>query len=145
MGPVLIQGVLYGACNLNNIAFGVPVVGITAISWSRKQNTTNEYGLGQEPIGAGYGQISYEGKITVYKEWWKAVKDARPDKDPFSILPFNWTISYGNATAPGLAPVAPFTETLRNFRFMEDNFNANSGDTKLLLDIPFVWAGLIVT
>ena len=145
MGPVLINGVNYSNCNLNHIAFGVPVVGIKAISWSRKQVSENNYGAGQEPISIGFGNITYEGKITVYKDWWQAVKNAAPNKDPFAILPFNWTINYGNATAPGLPPVSPFTETLKNVRFLEDNMNSNQGDTSITIDIPFIWAGLVLS
>lgn len=143
MQPVMINGVNYSNCNLNHIAFGVPVTGIKGISWSRKTVATNEYSVGQEPTSMGYGSISYEGKITVLKDWWQAVKNAAPGKDPFSILPFNWTIVYGNATAPGLPPVSPFTETLKNVRFLEDNMTSNTGDTNITIDIPFIWAGLV--
>lgn len=142
IGPVMINGVNYSWCNLNHTAFSVPVTGIRGIQWARKQAAENTYALGREPVSMGFGSVTYEGKITVLKDWWKAVKNAAPLKDPFAILPFNWAISYGNATAPGLPPVNPFTETLQNFRFLEDNMNSNTGDTLIALDIPFMWAGL---
>jgi hypothetical protein len=138
---VLVNGVNYSWANLTNIAFGVPVVGIKAISYSRKQVTENNYGFGQEPTSIGYGNITYEGKITVYKDWWQSVINAAPNKDPFQIAPFDWTIAFANFQTGAQVPV--ITETLRNVRFMEDNLNANQGDTALMIDIPFIWAGKI--
>jgi len=142
IAPVLINGVLYSWCNMNHIAFGLPVTGIRGISYSRKQISENVMGAGREPVGIAYGGIAYEASITVIKDWWKAVKNAAPGKDPFAILPFNWTISYGNAVSPGTPPVNPFTETLQNWRFLEDNTKSNTGDTGIFLDIPCAWAGL---
>lgn len=138
---VLINGVNYSWANLTNIAFGVPVIGIKAISYSRKQVTDNNYGWGQEPTSIGYGNITYEGKITVYKDWWQSVINAAPNKDPFQIAPFDWTIAFANFQTGAQVPV--ITETLRNVRFMEDNLNANQGDTSLTIDIPFIWAGKV--
>jgi hypothetical protein len=132
----LVNGVQYGWVNLNNIAFGVPVIGILGIKWRRKQVKENQYGAGNDAIARTYGNITYEGSITVYKDWWKSVCDAAPNKDPLQIAPFDWTIAYGNGN------VAAATETLKNVEFLEDGLDANQGDTKLTIEIPFTWAGL---
>ena len=133
----LINGINYSAINVNNIAFGVPVTGITKISWSKKQTKDNNYGLAQDPISRGYGQNTYEGTMTVYKDWWQSVVNASPNKDPLQIPPFNWTITYGN---PPQTPLV--VETLKAFEFLEDGTSVNAGDTKILIDIPFVFAGI---
>lgn len=137
MAVVLINGVNYSAVNVNNIAFGVPVTGITKISWRKKQVKDNNYGLGQDPISRGYGQNTYEGTMTVYKDWWQSVVNASPNKDPLSIGAFDWTITYGN---PPQTPLV--IEKLRAFEFLEDGIDVNAGDTKLLIDIPFIFAGI---
>lgn len=134
---VLINGINYSWPNLTNIAFGVPVVGILAISYNRKQNKENNYGLGQEPISRGYANVTYEGKITVYKDWWKSVCDAAPNKDPLAIAPFDWVLNASGPSVPSL------NETLKAFEFLEDNFSANQGDTKLTMDVPFIFAGIV--
>lgn len=133
---VLIQGINYSWSNLNNIAFGVPVIGITSIQWDIDQVKENNYGWGIEPISRGYGNKEYSGTITVFKEWWKSVCDAAPNKDPLSIAPFDWTIAYGNAS------VAIHTETLKAFEFLKDTTKAAQGETKFTFDIPFIFAGL---
>lgn len=136
MGVVLIQGVMYSAASVNNIAFGVPVTGLIGLTWNRKQNKELQYNLGNEPIGVTYNQVMYEATITVYKEWWNSVIQAAPDKDPLKIAPFNWTIVYGN---PGQQPI---TETLQSFMFCEDGIKVNAGDTKLTRDITCLFAGV---
>jgi hypothetical protein len=137
MAGVLINGVNYSWVNLANIAFGFPVIGITSVSYSKKQVKENNYGIGAEPTSRGYGNITYEGKITVYKDWWQSVINSRANKDPLTIAPFDWTISYGGTG------VVPISETLKFVEFTEDNLNANQGDTKLLIDIPFIFAGIV--
>lgn len=129
---------MYSAASLNNIAFQVPVTGMKAIKWRKKQVKENVYTLENEPQGRTYGQITYECTITVYKDWWKSVCDAAPNKSPLDIAPFDWTIAYG---ADLKTPIA--TETLKNFEFKEDGLDATSGDTSLTLDIECEFAGVV--
>lgn len=136
MASLLYQGVRYSSSTVNNLAFGVPAVGIIAINWKRKQVKENHYGLGAEPDSRGYGQFTYEGSMTVYKDWWMSVVNAAPDKDPLKIAPFDWTIAFGNANTP-------FTsETLNAFEFLEDGTEVSSGDTRLKVEVPFIFAGV---
>lgn len=132
----LINGVMYSAASVNNIAFGVPVTGLVSLSWKRSQKTEHQYNLGNEPLGVTYGQITYEATITVYKDWWQSVINAAPNKDVLQIAPFNWTIVYGNLNQ------TPVTETLQMFMFTEDGSKFASGDTKLTMDIKCLFAGV---
>lgn len=132
----LVNGINYSWLNATNIAFGVPVVGIIGFKWRRKQVKELNYGMGSEPTSIGFGNVSYEGSITVYKDWWMTVINAAPNKDPLSIAPFDWTIAYGNG------PVPAAVETLKNVMFLEDGTESNQGDTKLTIEIPILFAGL---
>lgn len=143
--PVLINGTNYSNCNLQNIAFGVPVSGITEISYSIKQTKELNYGAGIEPVSVGFGNKTYEGSITVYKDWWQSVINASPNKDPLSILPFDWTISYGNSSSPFTPTVPIVTETLKSLMFLEDSMKSSQGETKILITIPFIFAGKVTT
>jgi hypothetical protein len=134
----LIQGVQWSWVNLQNIAFGVPVIGIVGIKWRKKQAKENQYGEGTEAYGRTYGKVEYEATITVFQDWWKTVCDAAPNKDPLQIAPFDWTLAMGN----GAVGVAAQVVTLRNFEFLEDGLDANEGDMKLTIDIPCIFAGV---
>lgn len=139
MAAVLVNGINYSWANLTNIAFGVPVIGITAINWKKKQNKENNYGWGTEPISRGYGNKEYEGSMTVYKDWWATVVAATATKDGTDVAPFDWTMFLAG---PGIVPI---THTLKNFEWLEDSFNSNQGDTKLTMDIPFIFAGVVTS
>lgn len=136
MAAVLVNGVNYSWTNLNNLVLSTLVIGIKSINYGIKQEKANNYGWGQEPISRGYGNKAYEGRITVYKEQWQQFVNAAANKDPLSIPAFNWTISFGGPSVPTI------TETLEAFEFLEDNLNANQGDTSLMIDIPFIFAGI---
>ncbi len=137
MALPLVNGINYSWVNLNNIVLGNLVRGIKNITYERKQEKVNNYGWGSEPISRGYGNITYEGKITVYKDWYQSFINASPGKDPLAVGPFDWVISFANGA------VTPFNETLKSVEFMSDNLNANQGDTSLTIDIPFTFAGLV--
>lgn len=136
MAGVLYQGVNYSYSSLNNIAFGVPAVGIVGINWRRRQAKENTYTLEANPSGRGYGKIEYECTVTVKKDWWRQVCDAAPNKNPLEIAPFEWTLAFGDSRT------AFFTETLEAFEFLEDGSNVNSGDTMLTMDIACTFAGV---
>lgn len=138
MSVVLINGQNYSWSSLNNFAFGVPVIGIAGLTYNIKQAKDLNYGTGIEPISWAPGNKTYDdNKITVYRDWWQSVINAAVNKDPLGgIAPFDWTISYGNLGQPLV------TETLKSVMFLEDGLNANQGDTKFLIDIPFKFAGI---
>lgn len=132
----LINGINYAWANIKFNLFGVPVVGITEITYSRKQKKENNYGAGVEPISRGYGQREYEGSITIYLDEWKRIIAAAPNRDPLDIKPFDVQVLFGGSS------VQFAQDTLRSCEFLEDPMDAKQGDTKLMVKIPIV-IGLI--
>lgn len=141
LNGVLINGVNYSWANIKLILFGVPVVGITKIDYKRSQVKDNNYGWGNEPISRGYGRISYTGSIEIYQDEWRRIVAAAPNQDPLSIPPFQIQIQMWNE--PGSSgQVVPTQDTLYNCEFGDDEFVGNEGDTKLMVTIPIVFAGI---
>ena len=128
----LINGVSYNYASIQFVLFGVPVVGITDIKYNSKQEKTNNYGAGYEPVSRGYGKKEYDGSIEVYQDEWKKVIAASPNRDPLSIPWFDITVTYGDS----LANLT--TDTLQAAEFLEDPFEAKTGDTKLMAKIPLI-------
>ena len=128
----LINGVNYNYASIQFVLFGVPVVGITDIKYTSKQEKTNNYGAGYEPVSRGYGKKEYDGSIEVYQDEWKKVIAASPNRDPLSIPWFDITVTYGDS----LANLT--TDTLQAAEFLEDPFEAKTGDTKLMAKIPLI-------
>ena len=85
----LVNGTNYSWANVTLILFGVPVTGVTEISYSAKQKKENNYGAGVEPVSRGYGNKEYEGSISLYADVWKKIIAASPDRDPLQIAPFD--------------------------------------------------------
>lgn len=132
MATPLINGINYDWGNVTVILFGVPVVGITKISYKSAQVKENNYGLGRKPVSRGYGPVTFEGSIEMYADEWKRIISRAPFSDPLQIPAFDIAITFGgNGTQP-------CADTLRMVEFLENPLAANQGDTKLLVTIPLI-------
>lgn len=128
----LINGINYSWSNVSLVLFGVPVIGITKISYKRKQKKDNNYGAGAQPVSRGYGNYEYEGSIEIYTDEWKRIIAAAPLRDPMAIPPFSIQVTFSGTGVVGER------DFLNAVEFMEDPLNANQGDTKLLVTIPLI-------
>jgi hypothetical protein len=134
----LANGVNYSSVNIQVFipVIGI-VVGITKIQYGKEQTIDDNYALGQDPVSRGYGQNKYSGSISLYKETWNKIIDASPLKDPLALPPFEITVVFGGAATGGYRK-----ETLHAVNFKANPMTANSGDTKLILDIPLAIGGI---
>ncbi len=132
MAAPLINGVNYSWANVTLVLFGIPVVGVTSISYNRKQAKENNYGAGSEPVSRGHGNVSYEGSIELYLEEWKAIIAAAPNGDPLQIQPFDIQVTFsGNG-------VDYTSDTLKMVEFMEDPMSTKQGDSSIKVSIPLI-------
>jgi hypothetical protein len=132
----LINGVEYSWSSIVLELFGVPVQGITAISYKKKQAKTNNYGAGVEPVSRGYGKKEYDASIEILRSEWTKIIAASPSRDPLTIGWFPISITYGNS----LADIT--TDILQGVEFLEDPFDAKEGDTKMLVKLPLILSGI---
>jgi len=130
----LINGVNYSWANIKLILFGVPVVGITKISYKTKQKKENQYGAGYEPVSRGYGNKEYEGSIEIYTDELKRLIAAAPGRDLMAIPPFDIQVLYEDPSTG----VFLSQDTLKMCEFTEEGLDASQGDTKLLVSLPLV-------
>lgn len=136
IGTTLVNGVNYSWSDITVAIFGVPVKGITKINYKRSTKKENQYGAGSEPISRASGNTEYEASLELYVDEWKAIKRAAPGGDPLRIPPFDIIVAYGNS------PANATVDRLKMCEFTEDPFNAQQGDTRLLVTIPLVIAGI---
>ena len=95
--PALVNGVSYSWVHITFILYGVPVKGITKITWKKKSDKVNNYGAGPDPVSRGYGRNEYEASIELYREEWQRIIDISPDKDPLSIPPQDVPVVFGGS------------------------------------------------
>src|ERR1700743_92 len=94
----LINGVNYSWANISLILFGNPVIGITNITYRKKQKKDNNYGFGTEPVSRGYGNSEYEASITLYQDEWRKIVTTPPNNDPTLIPMFNISVVFGGTS-----------------------------------------------
>lgn len=129
---VLVNGANYSWNSVTLVLFGIPVKGITKISYKRSQVKENNYGWGPEPISRGYGNKEYEGSLELYTDEWKRIIAASPQRDPTQIPWFDIPVVFGGTR------LLPDRDILRACEFLEDPLEANQGDTKLLVTVPLI-------
>lgn len=129
---VLVNGANYSWNSVTLVLFGIPVKGITKISYKRSQVKENNYGWGQEPISRGYGNKEYEGSLELYTDEWKRIIAASPQRDPTLVPWFDIPVVFGGTR------LLPDRDILRACEFLEDPLEANQGDTKLLVTVPLI-------
>jgi len=132
----LINGINYHWGNIKLILFGIPVIGITSIKYARKQKKENNYGWGYEPISRGYGNVEYEASIEIYQDELKRIIQSAPNNDILSIAPFDIDVIYAGSNAQVKI------DTLQMCEFTNDAVEAAQDDTKLLITLDLVIAGI---
>lgn len=134
--PVVINGQNVAWADISLILFGVPVSRITDINYTRKRARKNNYAAGAEPVSYSFGNIEYEGDITLFVDEVQAILATAPGTSILEIPPFSATVMAGGNG------IAPFTHKLKNISFTEDPFTVKQGATLIEVKIPFVYAGL---
>lgn len=133
---ILVNGVNYSWGHITLTVFGVPIIGITKISYKRKQVKENHYGHGNEPISRGTGRKEYEGNIELYMDEWKQIIALAPNNDPTQIPKFPISVVFSGDGVP------PTIDTLLSCEFTEDDMNASEGDTKVMVSVPLIIGGI---
>lgn len=136
MPTPLVNGTSYSWANVKLNLFGTVVVGITAIKYKKKQEKVNNYGAGVVPVSRGYGNEEYEASITLYMEEWRKIIEAAPSKDPLAIGPFQIQVLYGSSSLQFRQ------DNLEMCEFMEDSVDTKQGDSKVMIEIPLIIAGV---
>lgn len=131
------NGINYSWQNATIILFNVPIIGITKISIKSKQTKDNNYGLGNRPISRGYGNKEYEMSMSIYfDELVKWINAVSPNGDILDIPYFDFPMVLAGSRQ------VPHKVTVRAAEFLESPFEVAQGDTKIIVDIPLVIAGV---
>lgn len=134
--PTLINGVSAVWTDIQVPFLGVPLTGVTAISWSEKQDKTNNYGIGSKPVSRGYGRKTYEGSITLLAEEYKNILAAAPNGSIADIPFFDLPILFINAQGLYMKYV------LKAVDFTESGIDTKEGDTMIPVTLPFIFADI---
>jgi len=137
MATPLINGINGAWNDVTVTANGRILIGITAITYNVKQKKENNYGTGAEPVSRGYGAVEYDGgEMELYLEEWKKFIADSPAGNPLLEPPFTIAVTFGNSAS------AIKKDVLLMCEFTENNMSTKQGDTKIMVKVPFVYAGI---
>lgn len=131
-GIPLINGVEYGWSDVVLCINGVPVAGITAISYGDKQDMQNIYGAGRHPVGRGKGRIIPSAKITLLMSEVVAIQSQSVNGRIQDIAPFDITVSY----LPANGKIV--TDKIRNCQFVENKREPKEGDMSIPVELELL-------
>lgn len=133
--PTLLNGVAYGWGSTQVFMLNKNIIGCRAINYKVVSETENIYGTGVNPVQRGFGNITYEGSITLLKEEVVELQKIAPLGDICNIPAFDIQISF----LPGLAATKVCTDTLKKVVFTNNGHtgaqNDKSYEVELVLSI----------
>jgi hypothetical protein len=117
-----------------------PIVGVTALSYEEVVDTEALYGIGNQPIGFGYGNYSYTGSIDLYHdevESLQLIALAQGDNSGSitSILPFDIIVIISKFDSSTVSK-----HVLKNCIFQSNGRTLASGDASIKVSIPFMFS-----
>lgn len=126
----LVNGTAYSWSQITVNILGVPVAGVSAVSYTEEQEMQDNYGAGNRPVSRGYGRITTEGSITMHMEEVEALQAAVTTGRLQDIPEFDVVVAYlpegGNIV----------THTLKNCRFKNNGREISEGDMAINVEIP---------
>lgn len=129
----LINGVEHSWADIAVVAANVLLVGITEINYADEQVVENTYGMGSNPVGRGYGNITPSADITISRKEVEALRAASPTGRLQDIEPFDIIVAYipikGNTK---------FTHTIKQCSFANDSASWKQGDTSNSVNLKLV-------
>lgn len=132
----LVNGIEFSWVSLSFAFLGnADVKGVKSINYKKIKASENLYGQGNDPVGIGFGQNTYEGEIQLMQKDIRAIRSAA-GTDLTEIAPFTITIQYANGTDPITVDKLLFC------RFTEDGMTGETGANELPMTIPLQLAGL---
>lgn len=124
MATPLINGRAYDYAQIEVNILGVPVAGISAISYTEEQEKVNNFGAGSNPVSRGHGAKNASGSITISMNDIEAIRDAAPQGSLLAIPSFDISVTFLNAQKV-------VTHVLKNVEFTNDGVEATQGDTNI--------------
>ena len=120
----LVNGRAYDFAQIVVTILGVPLAGVSAISYAEEQEKTNNFGQGNRPVSRGQGAIDASGSITISMNDVEALRDVAPDGSLLKIPAFDIVVTYLNAQKV-------VSHVMKNCEFLNDGVEADQGTTNI--------------
>jgi hypothetical protein len=120
----LVNGRAYDYSQIVVNMLGLPVVGVSAVSYSEEQEKTNNYGTGNRPVSRGRATIQASGSIELSMNEVEAIRNSTLTGSLLGIEAFDITVTFGNIQNP-------VTHVLKNCEFLNDGVETAVDETDI--------------
>lgn len=120
----LINGRAYDFAQIVCNVLGVPLMGISSVTYSEEQEKTNNFGAGKWAVSRGHGAVDASASFDIHMNDIEALRDAAPNGRLLDVPPFDITVTFLNENKV-------VTHTLKNCEFTTDGVEGSQGDTQL--------------
>lgn len=111
---------------------GIPITGITAISYGDEQEVKNNYGAGRHPVSRSKGRITPSAKITLYVSEVARIQAQALNGRLQDLAPFDIVVSQ-------LPEDGQITQdTIKNCSFKKNDRNWKEGDTSSVVELELI-------
>lgn len=127
----LINGRAYDFAQIVANVLGVPLMGISSITYGEEQEKTNNFGAGKWAVSRGHGAVDASASFDIHMNDVEVMRDAAPNGRLLDIPPFDITVTFLNKNKV-------VTHTLKNCEFTTDGVEGSQGDTQLVRSFDLV-------
>ena len=120
----LINGRAYDFAQVVVNILGVPMLGISSITYSEEQVKENNFAAGKFAVSRGHGERNASASFDIQMNDIEALRDAVPNGSLLDIPAFDITVTFLNGQKP-------VTHTIKNCEFTTDGVSGSQGDTQL--------------
>ena len=131
MATTLVNGKSYDYTQVEINILGVPVAGVTSITYTEEQEKTNNFGTGKRPVSRGRGPVDCSGTIEISMNDVENIRDAITDGSMLDIPSFDIPVTFGNSQKV-------VTHVVKNVEFTTDGVDTSQGDTDIKFSFDFV-------
>jgi len=120
-----VNGREYSWTDISVVIAGVPMAGITSITYSETQASEKVYGAGKRPVSFSLGKIEAECEIEISRVELNGLLAASVGNSLLDIGTFDIIVAYANSEA------IPVVDIVKNCRFTSQNSGGSLDDASL--------------
>jgi hypothetical protein len=133
----LVNGTAYSWSQITVNILGIPVAGVTGVSYTEEQEMQDNYGAGNRPVSRGYGNITTEGSVTLHMEEVEALQAAVTTGRLQDIPEFDIVVAF----LPEGGVIT--THTLKNCRFKTNGRDLEQNQMAIEVEIDLQIAQIL--
>ncbi len=124
MAVTLVNGTAFDYTQIVIAYLGVPLAGVSSITYAEEQEKVNNMAAGNRPVSRGRAGIDASASLEISMNDVEAIRDAAPDGSLLKLPASDIIVTFGN-------PQSIQVHVLKNAEFIDDGVETSVGDTDI--------------